>query len=240
MSMSNTFDNGRAASTLRTPALPHWLEESTLFPHAICALKSWRHRSETYHDVYGPDYFETLERTSWESAPAIARSIVEHLNPVRVVDLGCGTGNLIDNLRCLGVKAVGADFSDYALKYCEKRCLDVKKIDFTDAEAIRSPLGRFDLAISLDVAHQLPKNAATAHVAYLCHHADHVIFSAPSCASDLLPKCARPIEFWIEQFEARDFVLDYALSSIFKVEWPEPAAEPVRSRRPLVFQRGSW
>ena len=184
--------------------------------------------------------FEALERTSWQAAPAMARSIVEHLNPVRVVDLGCGTGNLIDNLRALGVKAVGADFSDFALKYCEKRCLDVKKIDFTDAEALKAPLGRFDLAIGLDVAHQLPKRAATAYVSYLCHHADRVLFSASSCGSDRLPKCTRPAEFWIEQFESRGYELDYTLSSIFKVEWPDPGEEPVRSRRPLVFQRPRW
>ena len=197
--MSSTFDNGRAASSTFTPSFSDWLRENTPYSVAVSALKSWRHRSTNYHDVYGADYFQELERISWQTAPVIARSIVEHLNPVRVVDLGCGTGNLIDNLRAQGIKSVGADFSDLALAYCEKRCLDVKKIDFTDADAIRGPIGRFDLAISLDVVHQLPKRAALTHVAYLCHHADRVLFTAPQCATDLLPKCVRPAEFWIEQ-----------------------------------------
>ncbi len=235
--MSSTFDNGHAASTVFTPGFADWLQENTPYANVLSALKSWRHRAADFHDVYGADYFETLERTSWQSAPAMARSIVEHLNPVRAVDLGCGTGNLIDNLRSLGVKAVGADFSEIALTYCEKRCLDVKKIDFTDPEAIRCPIGRFDLAISLDVVHQLPKAAALSHIAYLCHHADMVLFTAPHCASDLLPKCVRPAEFWIKQFKSRGFVLDYTLSAIFKAEWPEPERAPSRKRRPLVFQR---
>ncbi|MCP5084632.1 MAG: class I SAM-dependent methyltransferase [Alphaproteobacteria bacterium] len=235
--MSSTFDNGRAATSTFPPSFADWLTENTPYSNAISALKTWRHRSTNYHDVYDPDYFETLERSSWNSAPVIARSIVDHLNPVRVVDLGCGTGNLIDNLRSLGIKSVGADFSDLALAYCEKRCLDVKKIDFTDAEAIRCPVGRFDLAISLDVAHQLPKPSAISHVAYLCHHADRVLFTAPPCASDRLPKCVRPAEFWIEQFRARGFVLDYTLSAIFKAEWPAQERAPSRKRRPLLFQR---
>ena len=85
--------------------------------------------------------------------------------------------------------------------------------------------------------HQLPKAAALSHIAYLSHHADTVLFTAPCCASDLLPRCVRPAEFWIEQFKSRGFGLDYTLSAIFKAEWPEQERTPSRKRRPLVFHR---
>ncbi len=238
--MSSTFDDGRANSASIAPAMAGWLRDQSAYQNAISAVKAWRHRAHSFHDVYDLDYFETLERNSSRKVQVIAQSIFEHLNPVRVVDLGCGTGNLIENLRPLGVKTVGADCSEIALAYCEKRALDVKKIDFTDPAAIRCPIGRFDLALSLDVAHQLPRKAALSHVAYLCHHADTVVFTAPQCATDKLPKCVKPAEFWTEQFERQGFALDYAMPAIFKVEWAEAGNATYRRHQPLVFQRNGW
>lgn len=238
--MSSTFDNSRAGTTAFAPTKADWLQDLESYQTAVSALKTWRHRSDSYHDVYDLNYFDTLERVSARNAPVVAQSVVEHLNPVRVVDLGCGTGGLLENLRSLGVKTIGADFSEIALAYCEKRGLDVRKIDFTDANAVRCAIGRFDLAISLDVAHQLPKAAAGSHVAYLCHHADTVLFSAPACATDRLPKCVRPIEFWSDHFERQGFALDYALSSILKAEWLGQKNISSRHHQPLVYQRIKW
>lgn len=238
--MSSTFDDSRTNAAAFAPGLGEWARNLTTYQTALSLLKNWRHRSESYHDVYDLAYFDTLERFGSAHYPVMAQSIVEHLNPVRVVDLGCGTGGLLESLGALGVKTIGADFSEIALAYCAKRGLDVKKIDFTDVNAIQCTMGRFDLAVSLDVAHQLPKKMALSHVAFLCHHADTVLFSAPSCATDRLPKCVQPIEFWTGQFKEHGFSLDYALSAVFKAEWGPQKSLTSRNPHPLVYQRTQW
>lgn len=113
---------------------------------------------------------------------ASAAKIVPHvldIIPVRsVVDVGCGTGGWLSVFAKHGVeKIVGLDGD-----YTDRRRLDVDPSCFI-AWDLNKPfgqlaLGRFDLAMSLEVAEHLSPQRADGLVADLCNLSDVVLFGA--------------------------------------------------------------
>lgn len=214
------------------------LTESRLLTACRSQWKRWRLRNRGHDDVYGADYFEMIDATTGRSAKIMARSIVERLAPARVVDLGCGTGNLILELSALGVETKGAEYAQAALAYCRERGLDVVPLDLNNRESLAETLGRYDLAISTEVAIQLPPAAAEDLIDYLCRHADTVLFSSPPCARDRLPKSPQTAEFWKSRFASRGFRFDPEVSAEFQTTWEREGTVPWLHRDPMVFRRG--
>tara|TARA_R110000850_G_scaffold272385_2_gene407530 strand:- start:513 stop:1274 length:762 start_codon:yes stop_codon:yes gene_type:complete len=214
-----------------------WLTYSRAIVWLRSYTKGWLLRNQDHNTVYGKDYFEMVDSTTGQSAQIMAGSLVHHLHPKNVVDLGCGTGNLLNQLRELGVKSKGAEYADAAMAYCQERGLDVISLDFTKAEDLARPLGEFDLAVSTEVAIQLAPEAATNHIKFLCEHADTVLFSSPPCARDRRPKSPQTAEHWQEEFANQGFRYDADLSDQLKTEWEEKGTAPWFYRRPMIFRR---
>lgn len=215
----------------------HWVRNRRVVVWIQTEMKWRRLRQADHNEVYGEDYFQMVDRTTGQSAGIMARSIVEQLRPKDVVDLGCGTGNLLFELRSLEVDTVGAEFADAALTYCRERGLDVREVDFTDEAALAEPLGKFDLAISTEVAIQLPPDVALNYVEYLCRHSDTVLFSSPPCAGDRRPRSPMTAKCWIAEFAKHGFELDAELSETLRTEWKEKGTASWFSRKPMVFRR---
>lgn len=83
----------------------------------------------------------------------IARALASHRHP-RVLDIGCGTGFNLEELRARGVgRAVGLDIATDALVYCRERGLralvrgDGSRLPFAD--------GSFDVITALDLIEHL-------------------------------------------------------------------------------------
>lgn len=75
----------------------------------------------------------------------------------RVLDVGCGTGAVLDFLKNKGYDAVGIDNSPEAIRFCEDKNLSVKlssgdKIPFED--------GSFDVVLALDVLEHISDDLA--------------------------------------------------------------------------------
>lgn len=118
---------------------------------------------------YGREYFErttldltknpvtdTLKKAVYHSAPVIRALMIKlFLNPRTVLDVGCGKGKLVLWLRRLGIKAYGADVSNYALKHAHapiKKYL--KRGRVTNLPYIG---GSFDLVTTFDVLEHIPE-----------------------------------------------------------------------------------
>jgi SAM-dependent methyltransferase len=232
---------GTSAKALVRRVVPagliRWFTECRAAVWTRATLKGWLLRNREHSEVYGEDYFRMVDSTTGKSAQIMAESIARHLQPESVVDLGCGTGNLISELRSLGIGTLGAEFAEPALAFCRERKLDVTRLDFTDPKAIAEPLGEFDLAVSTEVAIQLPPEAAKHHIAYLCRHADTVLFSSPPCARDRLPKSPQKAEYWASQFAENGFRLDAEISRVFQTEWQKRGTASWFYREPMVFRR---
>ena len=77
---------------------------------------------------------------------------------LRVLDIGCGTGAMLDDLKPFG-DAVGADFSPEALQFCVTRGIaspltraDVRRLPFADAS--------FDVVTAMDIIEHIDDDKA--------------------------------------------------------------------------------
>ena len=96
-----------------------------------------------------------LERNYWwfQGRRRVILSILEKFRksgngPATVLDIGCGTGMLLEDLQKLGL-AVGLDFSMVALEYCRQRGL--KSLAQADVRYIPVKSGSVDIITALDL-----------------------------------------------------------------------------------------
>lgn len=174
------------------------------------------------HDlIYNAEYYaKTVEGPAVESAGEIAASIVADLRPASVIDVGCGTGALLEVLRSRGCSVFGLEYSTKALEYCRARNLDVERFDL---EGDTLNLERtFDVAVSMEVAEHLPAAVADRYVDLLCSVARAVVFTAaPPGQGGNDHVNEQPPAYWIERFAARGFRLDRAASDAWRGRWEQ-------------------
>lgn len=213
-----------------------WLRS---FPSRI-AIQNWLRKSrwqDAAHDeIYDQEYFQFVDQTTEQSADVIAHSIVQSFHPSSVVDVGCGTGVLLDRLQTYGVKVKGLEYAQAALDFCQRRHLEVIKFDL---ETDRLPaIGKADLVVSMEVGHQLQEASADRYVDLLCQIADLVIFSSETPGTkDRYPRNAKPHHYWIEKFGQRDYRFDDALSLQWRKEWQAKDTAPWFYRNLMLFRR---
>jgi 2-polyprenyl-3-methyl-5-hydroxy-6-metoxy-1,4-benzoquinol methylase len=103
------------------------------------------HTYEILYDTEATHWWHTARRNivlDW------IRQRYPNRSDLHVLDAGCGTGLMLQELRALGT-AEGVDISDEALQFCRLRGLDnVRKADVTDMPF--GP-GEFDVVTALDV-----------------------------------------------------------------------------------------
>ena len=69
------------------------------------------------HDaIYDKQYYDEVEVSAIMSAKPIATSLVAYYHPKSVVDVGCGTGALLEAFRTEGVEVAGLEYSEAGLK----------------------------------------------------------------------------------------------------------------------------
>jgi len=126
--------------------------------------------------TYPGAYFDELGDYAWSSARTVVPLVLEHVPADSVVDVGCATGVWLAVFREHGVTRVLGLDGDYV----ERSGLHIPTECFRPVDLSRPFTcdGRFDLAVSLEVAEHLPKASAAGFVASLCQLAPIVLFSA--------------------------------------------------------------
>lgn len=201
-------------------ALGRCLPENIRRSPGLQRIKNALNRRLVGHDgVYNEEYYKgTVETPAVQSAPVICRSIVDSFHPRNLVDVGCGTGALMEAARNLEIQVKGLEYSEAALAFCRKRNLDVTKFDlekdaFTAGE-------RFDVCVSMEVAEHLPEGIAESYVDLLVRLADVVVFTAaPPGQGGQDHVNEQPPAYWIGKFGKRGLVLDEALTNSWKAAW---------------------
>ena len=113
---------------------------------------------------------------------ALGRGISRFFRPRSVIDLGCGTGGLLAEIgrrsgaECLGVDAPACREAILAAR----PRLSAANFVWRDLTVpFRLPgFGRFDLAVSMEVAEHLPANAMEAYFGNVTQFSDLLLFSA--------------------------------------------------------------
>lgn len=191
-----------------------------------------------YDDIYSPKYYQTLvEPYARKSVPHMARSIVETFHPQSVIDIGCGSGALLVELRKLGVRLLlGLDFSDAGLDIARARGLDVRKFDITTDRWTGKEM--FDVAVSMETAEHLPASAADRYVELLCSLAPVVIFTAAHPGQGGIGHLnEQPPEYWKRLFTAQGFQPLEKVVSDWQTDWRSASVARFYTNNLMIFQR---
>jgi SAM-dependent methyltransferase len=191
------------------------------------------------HDwIYDSDYYQReVEGPAARSAGRIANSIFNEFKATRVVDVGCGTGALLEALRDRGCEVFGLEYAEAALRYCRARRLDVAKFDL-ETNAF-SDNRTFDVAVSMEVAEHLPETVADRYVDLLTRLSRVVVFTAaPPGQGGADHVNEQPPSYWITKFRRRGFEHAEDLSQRWRESWK--AAGDVESwyyKNLMIFRR---
>lgn len=126
---------------------------------------------------YSQECYDGRHGQTLHAAETILSIVLEQPGPVRsAVDIGCGVGTWLSVLQARGVAEVlGVDGG-----WVDPKLLAIPEDRFRRADlgdAVEIP-GRYDLAISLEVAEHIPPRHAARFVRLLTGLSDRVLFSA--------------------------------------------------------------
>lgn len=209
------------ANTLSIRGLYRKLVPTRLRNSAIITrlkMRALSHRM--FHNrIYNSEYYaRDVEARAVRSAGSIADSIIATFAPKRVIDIGCGTGALLEALRERGCEVFGLEYSDAALKYCSYRHLNVAKFDL-ESDAIGDESG-FDVAVSMEVAEHLPEKIANRYVDLIAHMAPQIVFTAaPPGQGGTDHVNLQPPQYWKAKFQQRGFEYAEEVTQRWHDDW---------------------
>lgn len=171
--------------------------------------------------VYDAKYYEeAIEGPAAFSSKEMARLIARWNEPKSVLDVGCGTGALMEALTKLGCKTTGLEYSENGLKFCRERGLDVTRFDLESDSLEESQ--SFDVVVSMEVAEHLPEISADRYIKLLTGSGDQVVFTAaPPGQGGKDHVNEQPADYWIEKFAKEGFEYLPNETAAWKEEWKE-------------------
>jgi len=147
--------------------------------------------------LYDDDFFAHTDRMHGPMYSRLAEAVYERLRPESAVDVGCGTGFVLARLAERGVEVRGIEGSRHAIEASPIR----DRIVRANLEREVPNLGRFDVAICIEVAEHLPKRVAPALVEGLAAMSDRVLFTAAQPGQGGTHHVnEQPREFWLDLF----------------------------------------
>jgi SAM-dependent methyltransferase len=182
---------------------------------------------------YTHEWFEAISGGSRLSAEAVVPIVLELVHAGSVVDVGCGTGTWLSVFQARGVEDVIGIDGDYV----DRARLQISAERFLARDLSRPfELRRtFDLAVSVEVAEHLPREAAEPFVATLVKLAPVALFSAaiPGQGGTHHINEQWPV-YWAELFERHGFVVADVLRPLI---WQNPDVEPWYCQNAMLFVR---
>ena len=213
--MNNTDNTIRVIGNLYRFLLPESVRQFSI----VAKLKAKLLMLLGHDWIYNPYYYDMhVEGPAIRSAETIANSILNNFEVKSAIDVGCGTGALLEALRDRDCKEFGFEYSEAALNYCRARQLDVAKFDlerdvFTDNRT-------FDVAVSMEVAEHLPEIVSDRYVDLLTRLSRVIVFTAASPGqggADHINE--QPPSYWITKFQQRGFKHAKELSQRWSESW---------------------
>jgi SAM-dependent methyltransferase len=129
------------------------------------------------NSTYSQEFFDGQQGGSRASADVIVPMIIAETGAKTVVDVGCGTGTWAAAFKENGCEVLGIDGD-----YVPRRSLQIPEKLFRPVDLNNPPpadeIGKFDLAVSLEVAEHLDPSNGPKFVDFLTSLAPTILFSA--------------------------------------------------------------
>lgn len=205
--------------------------------HVLQKIKDHVISRMSHDQIYDQDYYHKVDEWALVSAGPMATSIKRDFEPSTVIDVGCGTGALLEALKKRTISVKGLEYSQDGIQRCIARGLDVVKFDIETDHA--TSLGQYDLTVSFEVAEHLHESVSDRYVDLLSSLSNTVVMTAaPPGQLGTDHVNLQPKSYWIEKFEERGFAFDEATTSSWASEWARTGSvEGFYHRNLLVFQK---
>ena len=143
----------------------------------------------------------------------MATSIVERFKPKTAIDVGCGTGALLDAFGKLDCEVSGLEYSEAGLAYCKNRGLSLRNFDMGKHNVNDES---YDLATSFEVAEHFAAVGRQPIFKLLCKLSSVIVMSATTrgqVGTDHVNE--QPHAYWIGKFESTHHSFDEISSQQF-------------------------
>jgi hypothetical protein len=180
---------------------------------------------------YNNDFYAYEGSTSESAAKRMMTLIIDFVHPKSIVDVGCGRGMFLKTAQQLGISDLLGIDGPWA-----SRSL-IEGVPFQEMD-LSNPInvGRtFDLAMSLEVAEHLPKEAAEKFVKLLTRLSPVVMFSAAiPFQGGQLHINEQWQSYWAELFAKEDYV---AVDAVRPEIWSDETVLSCYRQNTLVYVR---
>lgn len=167
-------------------------------------------------DMYSAEFYDLIRPGIVSSASQVVPVVADLVQPATMIDVGCGEGWWARAFADLGVRATAVDGPHVDAR----AAIPITRLDLATA---RLDLGRFDLAVCLEVAEHLPPSRAETLVDDLIAAAPVVLFSAAIPGQGGAGHVNElPLPYWVALFQARGHAVSGALRWLF---WDDPKVE---------------
>lgn len=192
-------------------------------------------------DPYSDEFWRVQEAGDWDG---FARLVGRILSPASVLDVGCGSGALLQALRRTDprLRLGGLEHSLTARRRAQAaglavRPFDALALDAVGRRALGAELGHWDLVVCLEVAEHLPPWHGARLVSFLAQW-DVVLFSAARLGQGgVWHLNEQPPEYWLRRF-ARTGLEPHAAGRRLRDGLAKIALAPWYAANALVLTRG--
>jgi hypothetical protein len=167
--------------------------------------------------LYSEKFFLRRGDHSWR-APIVCESIINTLHPRRVVDFGCGDGDLVAEFTLRKIKSMGIEGTTNCSRVLKVPQHQVLIHDLRTA--LPDPLIKASLSLSFEVAEHIEEEYAEVYVDNLTKVSKSVLMSAapPGQGGHGHVNCQRSA-YWERIFNARGYHRIVAIEEEIKRQW---------------------
>lgn len=211
--------------------------------------KEYWTRQKTYRTADGKEHVYGGPSLTWDGFDLIADALAKILPRGKLLDIGCGGGDLTHRLLKRGFDAYGVDISEYALANCHE---DMKsRLQLADISSSPEVGGPFDIVLATDLLEHLYASdldvafdwmlANTKRWMFFCvavadgeefvHTKGTEVplrFEATSIAGHVN---VRNFRYWIKYFQSKGLKVRFDLSYMFQI---------IREKHPGWMTTGGW